>query len=1256
MAEISLRAYLDYIDDRLARDAYSEVIAQCRHILETYPKHIATYRLMAQALAAQDEIQDALDLFQRVLSTSPSDFVAHIGMSEAYRENNNLDPAIWHLERAFEQVPNNPELQEEIKKLYVQRGDKAPRKIHLTSGALAQMYLKGKLYDQAIAEIRSGIAKDPERLDLQILLAQALWESRQEMNAGRVAAEILNRLPYSIDANSILAKLWLKHGRPAEARPFLERVNEIDPVEGYRVEYGGEDPPSDAFRMVMLDYSAAQHAAQSGAADWVSQIEAIEKQKGVTGPLGAPKQPASITDIFLHSEPEPSSLEGGQDENVPDWLQSAIAETQSQGTPGTSPFSSPATPSTPGGDAPDWLQDALGQASSPQAATPPSEPAPDAQPLMDSGTPDWLREALGEPADAPLPPAASSETPDWLQTAMGQNDAPVESAAAEELTAPWMQDVPPTSVTPAPAAEETPVWLQEIRASEPRSEAPDALSTELDEVPDWLGDILSEPPSAGGTATQKQPEEPMDVVSDEWLDDFLVGGPPIAGAPHREAASLPDSQPLESEPIETRMLAPDEDAGELEAWDEPIPVSEDWLAQPTGIETPAASLDAEAAEPESLPAWLQTDHPLSEADLTPVSEEAGEEDALPHWLTDMPETAPTMVAQEPDLTPVSESTGEEDVLPDWLTGMPETAPTMSVEEPDKEEEILPDWLTAAESSTIDQQAAPAVEEEKPGELPEWLQGVEADDEEQPDWLRALSTEDVEEPESGWQEEPAAVQAEAPASEEETQVVPPNEEPMGENDANDIPDWMLEGDLDSDDAVAWLEEIAAKYDPDFKKESEIAAEEAAATEAAEMDSADTEAVEPVAMAEDTSEEEDELAWLRSPTEDTEPIAEVDSGADDALPSWITDEDDLEEEEAEPAVAAPSADDALSWLDSQVTQQGVSTEAIVSEALTPDQPPSATPPPPPLDAEAEPASDDDLPEWLRGEDVEAEIERAESTPMSDLTDLPELDVEDEELAWLDDALKAEETAAPDAELESLLGQTQSDEDLPDWLTAMEEADEEAEPEPAFVIDADKEEEEAEPEQAFSMIQDEEEEEALPSWLTEPEETVAIVEPPPAPEPPTVELPAESEPLPAWLQGTTELSDTVLDEFLKAAVPAAREADRTPAPPPMAPPPAAPMVTGPLPSQAPAAPVASGPAGPGLEAARSKMTDGFTDEALAGYETLVANRESLAETVDDLSQYTKGTRPNPRAYRIIGDALMALGKLNDALEMYRKALDQF
>jgi tetratricopeptide (TPR) repeat protein len=189
MAEISLRAYLDYIDDRLARDAYTEVVAQCRHILERYPKHIETYRVLARALAAQDDhLQDALDLFQRVLSADPNDFMAHLGMSDAYRESQSFDQAIWHLERAFEQVPNNPELQDEIRRLYQQSGKKAPRKIQLTSGALARMYAKGKLYDQAIAESERHRER-PERLDLQVLLANALWDSHQEMEAGALRSD-----------------------------------------------------------------------------------------------------------------------------------------------------------------------------------------------------------------------------------------------------------------------------------------------------------------------------------------------------------------------------------------------------------------------------------------------------------------------------------------------------------------------------------------------------------------------------------------------------------------------------------------------------------------------------------------------------------------------------------------------------------------------------------------------------------------------------------------------------------------------------------------------------------------------------------------------------------------------------------------------------------------------------------------------------------------------------------------------------------
>ena len=158
MAQITLRSYIEYIEDRLQRDAHPEVVAQCRHVLASYPRYIEIYKLLARSLLDQENYQDALDLFQRVLSADPNDFLAHVGISECYRENGALDQAIWHLERAFEQVPNNTEIQGEIRRLYAERDGQIPRRLYLTNGALARLYLRGRLHQQAIAELRTALA------------------------------------------------------------------------------------------------------------------------------------------------------------------------------------------------------------------------------------------------------------------------------------------------------------------------------------------------------------------------------------------------------------------------------------------------------------------------------------------------------------------------------------------------------------------------------------------------------------------------------------------------------------------------------------------------------------------------------------------------------------------------------------------------------------------------------------------------------------------------------------------------------------------------------------------------------------------------------------------------------------------------------------------------------------------------------------------------------------------------------------------
>src|SRR3972149_1436798 len=83
MAETSLRAYVREIDDLIEHEQLGEAIAHARHILQTYPRHLDTSRLLGKAYLEAKRFGDAADILQRVLSAVPDDFVANIGMSRS---------------------------------------------------------------------------------------------------------------------------------------------------------------------------------------------------------------------------------------------------------------------------------------------------------------------------------------------------------------------------------------------------------------------------------------------------------------------------------------------------------------------------------------------------------------------------------------------------------------------------------------------------------------------------------------------------------------------------------------------------------------------------------------------------------------------------------------------------------------------------------------------------------------------------------------------------------------------------------------------------------------------------------------------------------------------------------------------------------------------------------------------------------------------------------------------------------------------
>jgi len=139
MAETPLRAYIRDIDSMIDRGDLEDAIIHCRHILSIYPKHIDTYRLLGKAFLEAQRYSDAADVFQRVLSSVPDDYISHIGMSLIREDEANIEAAISHMERAAEVQPANQAIQAEQRRLYGRRDRVEPSRVGLTRGALARM-------------------------------------------------------------------------------------------------------------------------------------------------------------------------------------------------------------------------------------------------------------------------------------------------------------------------------------------------------------------------------------------------------------------------------------------------------------------------------------------------------------------------------------------------------------------------------------------------------------------------------------------------------------------------------------------------------------------------------------------------------------------------------------------------------------------------------------------------------------------------------------------------------------------------------------------------------------------------------------------------------------------------------------------------------------------------------------------------------------------------------------------------------------
>ena len=118
----------------------------------------------------------------------------------------------------------------------------------------------------------TALERSPNRIDLQLLRARALWLDGQRMEAAETALDILERLPYVIEANRMMTELWLAEQRPSDAQLYLKRIEDLDPYLASQMATG-EEAPENLLLMDRLDYNdAARRDSEIVNPEWLDSL------------------------------------------------------------------------------------------------------------------------------------------------------------------------------------------------------------------------------------------------------------------------------------------------------------------------------------------------------------------------------------------------------------------------------------------------------------------------------------------------------------------------------------------------------------------------------------------------------------------------------------------------------------------------------------------------------------------------------------------------------------------------------------------------------------------------------------------------------------------------------------------------------------------------------------------------------------------------------------------------------------------------
>lgn len=375
---------------------YDNAARLAGHVLGSFGRHAGARLVRALVAEANGETERALDDLSFVASAEPADPQVRAAQARVFRRAGDDARAREIAQQTVELVPTAPEvLESALDVLGVDPDALAP-----SPAVLARVHLNSNWPHLAEREARPALTDHPERVDIRLTLAEALWRQERMAECEEQCKVIFDQANDCVRAAIMLAHILSERGRTAEGQDLLERVGEIDPefLEARRMLASLE-----VHRLVLPEPPELQPPAQLGedVTPHAAPPQAVPSAVGPDGdavmPDGRPGGSSAATggtfqdgDPTTDVPPEPTGLADAEPAPVgPDATDPAPEPT---GLADTVRASTAAAAVSDGASEPDARQDQPDG-----TAPPPNSPLPDEADLERRGgltELDWARELL----------------------------------------------------------------------------------------------------------------------------------------------------------------------------------------------------------------------------------------------------------------------------------------------------------------------------------------------------------------------------------------------------------------------------------------------------------------------------------------------------------------------------------------------------------------------------------------------------------------------------------------------------------------------------------------------------------------------------------------------------------------------------------------------------------------------------------------------------------------------------------------------